>query len=883
MKYTLNFLALFFLTFKLFALSTTCVQTGNWNSSSTWNNGIPTSTDEVIIPSGLIVTINVPSANCNSLLLSGQLYWNSFDTLYVGNAGIVFNDGAYISGASAGILKCTGDFSVSSSSNTTIEKSEFIIYGNTTINGQINFINNYGPKTFSNITINNGGYWNCTGNTNFTITGSFSNNGTFESGIPKYSFTGNGYSIGGSNTNVFSYLSIDDGGVITNTGTLSVLAKLFTNSGAGKLINAANKTLNILVTASNYALTTLDASANGNTVKYARSGNQLLVVPLNGIYHHLQFRGSGLKEIAGNLFINGNILISDSAEYYNPNFTIIGNSSGTFTANSKSKIRLGSTASTINVSLPTLYNKSNFIFSSSSEVIYQSAIQQTIQALNYYNLSSSSSGARILDNTGIIGIAGLFSSGTNTYSINNSTIDFNGSSIQTISAFIFNNLTVSNNIGVSLSGDIGTKDFNNDGLFNTSGKIISIEGNITNDGIFNHDIGTVIISGNSNQQLSGTTSFYNLTINKSAGNFILNNNIDISGGLTLTLGNIVTTKLQLLSLNENASVSGGSSSSYIDGPIAKKMNSTSVFMLPTGKNGNYLPVGITPNSTSNTTFRCEYFDTTSINAPVATTLNKVSQVEYFQVDRIAGSANAYVTLSWNSGSFVNASAMGDLRVARWNGSSWENKGVTTYSGTAISGSITSALVSSFSPFKLASTTSSNPLPIELINFSAEQIENDIKLVWKTASETNNDFFTIERSVDAINFDPIENINGSGNSNQVIQYVSYDKDAPNETIYYRLKQTDYNGNYEYSSVVSINKKLTKSIIYNDTNKQLEIDGDLNEHFSICIYDLDGHLVCLFNPNEMNSAIDISSFDSGIYIVSLFEKNIKLESKKIFVGE
>lgn len=73
--------------------------------------------------------------------------------------------------------------------------------------------------------------------------------------------------------------------------------------------------------------------------------------------------------------------------------------------------------------------------------------------------------------------------------------------------------------------------------------------------------------------------------------------------------------------------------------------------------------------------------------------------------------------------------------------------------------------------------------------------------WQTASELNNDFFTLEQSLDAINWEVIKTINGAGNSNCILNY-SYEIPPPyDNTAYYRLKQTDYDGSFEYSNVIS----------------------------------------------------------------------------------
>nr|WP_299202127.1 T9SS type A sorting domain-containing protein [uncultured Brumimicrobium sp.] len=97
------------------------------------------------------------------------------------------------------------------------------------------------------------------------------------------------------------------------------------------------------------------------------------------------------------------------------------------------------------------------------------------------------------------------------------------------------------------------------------------------------------------------------------------------------------------------------------------------------------------------------------------------------------------------------------------------------------------------------------LPIELITFDAIKKDRQVELSWKTATETNNDFFTIARSVDGKYWEDLQYIEGAGNSVQVQEY-SYTDDAPYAGIsYYRLTQTDFDGTQKTFPIVSVEQK------------------------------------------------------------------------------
>jgi hypothetical protein len=98
--------------------------------------------------------------------------------------------------------------------------------------------------------------------------------------------------------------------------------------------------------------------------------------------------------------------------------------------------------------------------------------------------------------------------------------------------------------------------------------------------------------------------------------------------------------------------------------------------------------------------------------------------------------------------------------------------------------------------------SNNPLPIELVTFTARTADKKVTLNWTTANEINNDYFTIERADNGNNFLPIKTMKGAGNSTTLMQYTTFDENPLNGTNFYRLKQTDYDGNFTYSKVVTL---------------------------------------------------------------------------------
>jgi hypothetical protein len=99
-----------------------------------------------------------------------------------------------------------------------------------------------------------------------------------------------------------------------------------------------------------------------------------------------------------------------------------------------------------------------------------------------------------------------------------------------------------------------------------------------------------------------------------------------------------------------------------------------------------------------------------------------------------------------------------------------------------------------------------PQPVELLSFVGESTKNGVLLQWSTATEKDNDRFEVERSANGQDFTKVGQIKGSGNSNSKRTYTLRDNQAGKGTLYYRLKQVDLNGEFEYSKIVPVNHRF-----------------------------------------------------------------------------
>lgn len=167
-----------------------------------------------------------------------------------------------------------------------------------------------------------------------------------------------------------------------------------------------------------------------------------------------------------------------------------------------------------------------------------------------------------------------------------------------------------------------------------------------------------------------------------------------------------------------------------------------------------------------------------------------------------------------------------------------------------------------------------PLPISLISFTALAVNrNAVSLSWQTSSETNNDFFTVEKSTDGESWEIVGELSGAGQSSQILSYALIDVNPFVGNSYYRLKQTDYDQNFSYSKVVSVyfdNKQSLLTIYPNPTTNILIIEGSLEALASIRIYDLVGReltqSIRAMQATEENAQFDFVGLPSGCYILT-----------------
>lgn len=413
------------------------------------------------------------------------------------------------------------------------------------------------------------------------------------------------------------------------------------------------------------------------------------------------------------------------------------------------------------------------------------------------------------------------------------------------------------------------------------GHALDSYGDWTNNGTFtsNGNNSRVFFSGSNANQIAGTsvTTFRNVTLDNSNANALtLSTNMIVARAMTFTNGHIFT-GANMVVFNDGASATGMSNASFVSGQVRKIGNDA--FTFPIGKNGYYAPAGITAPSNTSDHFTAEYFYADPDNGGFNTNsrqagINHVSQCEYWRIERTNGTSNENITLSWNTPRSCGVNVLSELRVALWNGTQWRNWGNGATSGDGTSGTVRSSSSNGFGIFTLASTTANNPLPVDLLSFTGMYRGDHILLNWKTASELNSDFFSVDKSPNGKDWQHVGKVKASGTTNLPREYSLKDNRPWNGTQYFRLTQTDFDGTRKVYPLISVSaqnlsEETTILLHPNPTDDlvQISIRTPSKGPFNLDIIDLQGNVLHSQVLTDNESQISLKTLASGSYLFIL----------------
>ena len=187
-------------------------------------------------------------------------------------------------------------------------------------------------------------------------------------------------------------------------------------------------------------------------------------------------------------------------------------------------------------------------------------------------------------------------------------------------------------------------------------------------------------------------------------------------------------------------------------------------------------------------------------------------------------------------------------------------------------------VSSLNPTVTSTATFDNltenisTLPIQLVNFTATNVQNQyVLLKWQTTMEENSDHFDVERSTDGISFVKITTVKAAGYSSTLQSYSAVDNSPQNGINFYRLMEVDIDNRFSYSPVqtVKFGAGIAPVIYPNPISTSFNAVAGSDPILEMVIYDLQGKAVqyVMGNSNGDNTKVNISNLASGIYVLKI----------------
>jgi hypothetical protein len=434
-----------------------------------------------------------------------------------------------------------------------------------------------------------------------------------------------------------------------------------------------------------------------------------------------------------------------------------------------------------------------------------------------------------------------------------------------------------------------------------------LEGNFTRaaGSFFTDNNRATFLLGSNNTTISGASgqTFSYLIIDKQSptNTVTLSSPVAISQLATFTDGIVISSSSNPFVFQAGSSVSSASFNSFVEGPVEKTGNTD--FSFPTGtrvgaSERHYRPIRISNLSGSNTytaTFqRLNPYDRGPISAAAKDAgLSVISRCEYWDLTRTTGGQTATITLSWSTNSIGtskcnvaeyvipgNETALRVVPFANATASSWgDNFGYNTHSlpdasnnfiGT-VSWNMPNTAPNNYQRFVIGSTDwRLNPLPVEIRNFKAIGIDNNVQLSWQVENNDQVKYYHLERSRNGFQFEIIKKVIAR-RYESVSSYSDHDPTPFSGWGYYRLRITDWQGNSTYSNIQKVWKGPSRTLIQLSPNP---VSGILNisipefdKTLSISIFHSNGQFIQEILTTNNIERLDVSKYPSGQYYVRI----------------
>ncbi len=870
----------------------------------------------------------------SSKTITGNTTFNRvtvYGSYSVAGADIVYNDllnvtstGSYAAGSGTATLNgdLTNSGTLTSTGTTTftgtkVQTIRLLNALTSTSTGVVNFngtvspvLNSTSTPTFANLNINNTGGVNPSvgwtvlvsftigsgasfngGVSTHTISGSFTNNGTITStGTLEFNPSSAKTIAFGTGFNSSGTVNFGGSGALTITGNPASLTDVvIANTNASGVAPSANWNIGRNFTINSDAIFT--AGSNTYTVAGDFESNGMLDGG-SSTFNLTSIDPGQLSGSANTTFYN---LIITGSLVANSDFNVAGNftNNGTFDASIGSIIFTGSGNSVISGSA-TPYTLAQIVNAKDATANTTTAVNidgiTTLEARSgTFNMAAltltqdAGGGNLLVDDNATLKIGGTNTlPAFTTYSLGAlSTVDYAGTT-QTISnATDYGNLTISATGTKTPAGalNIATNFSLSNGTFaagnythNVGGNWIMTSGNYTNTG------STIQFNGTVDQTINSTGAFNNITINKATGLVILSANMAVNNTLAFISGKLSLSNYDF-TMGSSASISGYTASNYIiangSGSLVQQVANGSSKMFPVGNSTSYIPatIALTPGSTTDN-FSVRVLDAPYSHGTYGTPITSSAvNATWLISEAVIGGSNATVTLQWPASLEMTGFNRAVTRLAHYTAGAWEYGNANLAASGSNPYTISRSGFTSFSPFAVSYN---GVLPVTWVSISGHNEGANNHIYWSTAAESNNDYFSIEASMDGQHFTEVGIVNSVGASSSKEQYDFIHANITSLAMYYRIKQVDFDGRFSYSKIIKVvataisNISLLSGNIVNNEVKIGMISGK-NMAAVVQLLDASGKMVSRkeypVTTGSNNLSFDVQNLAAGVYFLNI----------------
>jgi hypothetical protein len=769
-----------------------------------------------------------------------------------------------------------------------------------------------------------------------SITGSHTlNNVTFD-GSNNFTFT---TAVGTTLTISGTMTTIGTGNITLTTGTLNLNGNLsLTNTGAGggttviAFVSAVNQSIFSSLPVNESCLPAVTINKSGGTLSFPA----LITVKGNWVYT------AGTLDVTTN---NSTVVFASplgtgtfgiTGSHTLNNVTFLGNNNNTATVSTGTILTVTgtlSTAGTFNVVINTPVAGTTAIQAQGNITVNNTSPGGGGTGLILINgtgnqaFTSTAAASQgllpfitIQKASGTLTLTGIFSesrswtytSGTVDATTNASTVVFGGNNLTITSAGMsFYNVTTSANTSTLASSMTVNNNLTIGGLSVLSpvANTINLSGNWSDWGTagFAEATSTVNFIGSGLQTITtpGGENFANLTVNNTGAGIQLENNTTIATTLTMTQGNIDLNGGNVLTLglsvinngtlvnSAGAIINAGTFTRWLKAATIAGGSVNGLFPMGTLANNRLFYVSAPATApTTGGTMSVAYNDVggrTAVSFADGASTVAVEDNLNWAVTTGNGLAGGTYNLDIQGTGYGTIGAITDLRLVLAGsaiGVAGVNAGTTADPQVNTTGLSLANLSNSFFLGSVNAVTS--PLPVELVSFTASVVDEQVKLAWETASETNNDYFTIERSKDGVLWDSLERVAGSGNGSGNVSGASFytaDDPAPYTGVsYYRLVQTDFGGRQTYSTVDAVNIQAVAgqyNIFPNPAANVLSVSFPVAGQYTVALFNPAGQLMAgRVSGTGTNIVLNVSQVAAGVYFIVIGQGN-KAETKSVVI--